>query len=247
MTRAAFLFLSIILFALTAFAQVTPDEALNAIQDNSFLLEEAYNQTPGVVQHISVFLRETRGDAWAFVFTQEWPVGNTKHQLSYTLPFLGNGTSGLGDVALHYRYQLLGSAETNLAIAPRLSLILPTADDEFGDGDIGVQVGLPISRVLAPRLIAHTNLGATWYPDDGGETEWNAGQSVIYAAAPRMHLMLEATYTRADRQNLFTVSPAVRFAFNLESGMQIVPGIAVPIGFGDDDSKAILIYLSFEK
>lgn len=247
MTRSAFLFLYLALFAVAASAQVTPDEALNAIQDNSFLLEEAYNQTPGVVQHISVFVRETRGDAWAFAFTQEWPVGKSKHQLSYTIPFLGGGGSnGLGDIALHYRYQLLGTAETNLAIAPRLSLILPTADDDFGDRSTGVQVGIPISRVLAPRLIAHTNLGATWF-SDGGETEWSAGQSLIYAAAPRMHLMVEGTYTRAGDENLFVVSPALRFAFNLESGMQIVPGIAAPIGFGDDDSKAILFYLSFEK
>jgi hypothetical protein len=33
-------------------AQGTPP-----IQDNSFLIEEAYNQEPGVVQHISVFTR----------------------------------------------------------------------------------------------------------------------------------------------------------------------------------------------
>lgn len=247
MSRSILIFLSISVFALAASAQVTPDEALNGIQDNSFLLEEAYNQTPGVVQHISVFARDTEGDAWAFAFTQEWPVGQSKHQLSYTIPFLGDGTSGLGDIALHYRYQLLGSAETNLAIAPRFSVILPTADEDLGDGDIGIQLGLPISRVLAPRLIAHTNLGVTWFPDNGGQREWSAGQSVIYAAAPRMHLMLEGTYTRADRQDLFVVSPAVRFAFNLKSGMQIVPGIAAPIGFGDDDSKSVLLYLSFEK
>lgn len=246
MTRTAFLFLSLALFAVAASAQVVPDEALNGIQDNSFLLEEAYNQTPGVVQHISVFLRETRGDAWAFAFTQEWPVAKTRHQLSYTIPLIGGSENGLGDIALHYRYQLLGSAETNLAIAPRLSLILPTADDDFGDSSTGIQIGLPISYVLAPRLITHTNLGHTWFTNGGG-SEWNVGQSLIYAAAPRMHVMLEGTYTRADDANLFVLSPGLRFAFNLESGMQIVPGIAAPIGFGDDDSKAILLYLSFEK
>ena len=35
------------------------------IQDNSFLIEEAYNQDPGVVQHISGFQRDTRGAAYA--------------------------------------------------------------------------------------------------------------------------------------------------------------------------------------
>ena len=56
------------------------------IQDNSFLIEEAYNQDPGVVQHIQTFSRATRGGDWLYTFTQEWPAPNLKHQLSYTLP-----------------------------------------------------------------------------------------------------------------------------------------------------------------
>lgn len=232
------------MLATAAFGQITPDEALTSIQDNSFLLEEAYNQTPGVVQHISVFVRDVEHDTWGFAFTQEWPAFRPGHQLSYTIPIESDGSPSLGDIALHYRYQLVGSAETNLAIAPRLSLILPTGDD--GDDATGVQVGLPISRVLAPRLIAHTNLGATWFTD-GRDTEWSAGQSVIYAASTRMHLMLEGTYTRSDGSNAFVISPAVRWAFNLKNGVQVVPGIGIPIGLGDDDSRSVLLYLSFEK
>src|SRR5262245_17587450 len=45
------------------------------IADNSFLIEEAYNQEAGVVQHISVFQRDWRSSAWAYSFTQEWPLG----------------------------------------------------------------------------------------------------------------------------------------------------------------------------
>jgi hypothetical protein len=233
--------IAVALAATAAFAQVVPHEDLLAIQDNSFLLEEAYNQGPGVVQHIGVAVRDTESDAWAFAFTQEWPIRSLKHQFSYSIPF---GDSELGDIALNYRYQLVGSAETNLAIAPRFSLILPTGE---GDNATGVQVGLPISRVLAPRVITHTNLGATWITEQGGHTEWNAGQSVIYAPNSRMQLMLEGTYTRSRRENAFVVSPAVRFAFNLANGAQIVPGIGLPIGLGDDDSRAVLFYLSYEK
>ena len=40
------------------------------IQDNSFLIEEAYNQEPGVVQHINTFQR-LRGGPWVATFTQE--------------------------------------------------------------------------------------------------------------------------------------------------------------------------------
>jgi len=56
------------------------------IADNSFLIEEAYNQERGVVQHISVWQRDLRSRAWAFTFTQEWPLSTQTHQLSYTIP-----------------------------------------------------------------------------------------------------------------------------------------------------------------
>ena len=49
------------------------------IQDNSFLIEEAYNQEAGVVQHISAFSR-AEGGAWLYTFTQEWPLGGIDHQ-----------------------------------------------------------------------------------------------------------------------------------------------------------------------
>src|SRR5215212_4686556 len=69
------------------------------IQDNSFLIEEAYNQERGVVQHISTFARPRAGNAWTYSFTQEWPLGGIQHQLSYTLPVQHDpdGT-GLGDI-----------------------------------------------------------------------------------------------------------------------------------------------------
>jgi hypothetical protein len=100
--------LSAFLLALPIVAQTAPPEE-SQIQDNSFLIEEAYNQDPGVVQHIQTFSQTTRGGAWVYTFTQEWPAPNLKHQLSYTLPMaqLG-GAHGIGDVALNYRYQWIG-------------------------------------------------------------------------------------------------------------------------------------------
>ena len=47
------------------------------IQDNSFLVEEAYNQEFGVVQHISSFTRFWDSKDWNYSFTQEWPVLET--------------------------------------------------------------------------------------------------------------------------------------------------------------------------
>src|SRR5437868_13108701 len=104
--------------AATSTGQNAPAEKASqpaqVIQDNSFLIEEAYNQEPGVVQHINSFVRTHPGGAWLYAFTQEWPVPKETHQLSYTVAYqrLGTdsgGTLGLGDLALNYRYQLVGN------------------------------------------------------------------------------------------------------------------------------------------
>src|SRR5215831_850523 len=76
-----------------------------AIQDNSLFVEEAYNQEPGIVQHINVFLRDLRTNRWFATFTQEYPMGGVRHQASYTIPYQqvdtgADSPSGLGDVAL---------------------------------------------------------------------------------------------------------------------------------------------------
>src|SRR5437773_10521171 len=51
-----------------------------AIQDNSFLVEEAYNQEPRVVQHIFGMTRDA-DHRWTGTFTQEWPAGGVEHQI----------------------------------------------------------------------------------------------------------------------------------------------------------------------
>ncbi|HEY9014020.1 MAG TPA: transporter, partial [Gemmatimonadales bacterium] len=137
------------------------------IQDNSFLLEEAYNQEAGIVQHISSFSRSSDGD-WAYSFTQEWPLGGIRHQASYTIPVQhANETgTGLADIALNYRYQLVGNPEARTVMAPRLSLLLPTGDDkqERGTGGFSYQGNLPLSLVLGPALTTHWNAGFTVSP-----------------------------------------------------------------------------------
>jgi hypothetical protein len=96
---------------LAAQSQLLPTPQLEPvpIQDNSFLVEEAYNQERGVVQHVSTFSRSEGSDGWMYAFTQEWPVRSQFHQLSYTVPIarndVDNGSTGLGDIAINYRYQ----------------------------------------------------------------------------------------------------------------------------------------------
>ena len=57
------------------------------IQDNSFLVEEAYNQEPGVVQHIlNLLVTSKAGQKESSPsFTQEWPIFSQQHQFSYIL------------------------------------------------------------------------------------------------------------------------------------------------------------------
>lgn len=106
---------------------------------------------------------------------------------------------------------------------------------------------LPVSRVLAARAIAHTDLGATWIAHGGG-MQLNLAQSFIYAIHRRAQLMLEAAYSGGGNgADSFVVSPGVRWSYDFASGLQIVPGVGVPIGVGPSrGSDAVLLYLSFE-
>jgi hypothetical protein len=239
------------------------------IQDNSFLLEEAYNQEEGVVQHINFFQR-MRGGEWIASFTQEWPVPRQAHQFSYTIPYQqvdsdSGERSGIGDVALNYRYQLAGSGDTEFACTPRLSLVLPTGDEErgLGAGGAGVQLNVASSTVLAEGLVAHTNLGGTYTRsarnergDEASVVGINAGQSFIWNVTPTFNVMLETVWLQAEtvvgpdrteRTNSFFVSPGIRWAHNLPTGLQIVPGVAFPLGVGSSrHERSVLLYLSLE-
>src|SRR5437773_2604871 len=95
------------------------------IIDNSFLVEEAFNQEAGVFQNIFTWAR-SRDGSWDAAFTQEWPAPNMAHQFSYTLGFSHAGSAtGIGDVLLNYRYQLRAESARAPALSPRVSLILP--------------------------------------------------------------------------------------------------------------------------
>jgi len=248
-----------------------PDEPL-PIQDNSFLIEEAYNQEPGIVQHINTFTRQRDGD-WAYSFTQEWPFFSQRHQLSYTIPVQrvgnlpgGSSTTGVGDVALTYRYQMLGVGGGKVAVAPRLTVLLPTGDErrDLGAGGAGVQVNLPVSVALSRRFVTHSNAGATLTPsaknalgDKAHTKDYNLGQSIVWLAAPKANLLLEFAYNstesvvgagRKEREHELLLNPGVRFAIDLPGGLQIVPGLAVPFGVGPSwGERGVFLYLVVDK
>ena len=187
---------------------------IDVIEDNSFLIEEAYNQEPGVVQHIftAIFNNDSRFRGWNFNFTQEWPVFSQDHQFSYSVPsshFIDGADRvyGIGDILLNYRYQALEEDDVKPAFAPRFSLILPTGNRNRGTGNgvVGYQWSLPFSKKLASRFAMHANFGLTYLPGvraplDGSTgplspkrslVSYNLGASAIFAILPRLHLMLE--------------------------------------------------------
>lgn len=266
-----------LLAIVAVFGAVSAGSAQNAappIADNSFLLEEAYNQEKGVIQHISAFQRSWGSASWAYSFVQEWPAGGQRHQLSYTVPIQRSGTTALGDILLNWRVQAAGT-DGPVSVSPRVSLILPTGSVTrgFGSGAVGVQINLPVSVTLGPTLVSHWNAGATVTPSarvplatpapGGGQLferattkGLNLGVSAIWQVSSNLNFMLETAWTRTefvigDGQTAAVVSwllnPGVRWAHNFKSGLQIVPGIAFPIGIGPSNGdNGLFLYLSFE-
>jgi hypothetical protein len=259
---------ALVLFGLAGAAAA--QNASAPIQDNSFLIEEAYNQDRGVVQHLQLFLWDWKSHGWVWSFSQEWPVPDIKHQLSFTAVLAdverhGGSDTGLGDFALNYRYQLLGDGNAPVAIAPRLSIFFPTGSSAraLGAGSVGVQVGVPVSVVVSEKFVAHGNVGVLWTPgakdpegDRAAVVVPYAGGSVVFLANPRWNLLLETLWQRTESVSgehsvavgqTLLVSPGFRYAWNFKTGLQIVAGVGVPIGIGPSRGQySMLLYLSFE-
>jgi hypothetical protein len=212
------------------------------ITDNSFLVEESFNQEAGVVQNIFTWTRGRHG-TWNGSFTQEWPVPGMAHQLSYSIPFAGTGdASGVGDVLVNYRYQLRTETAGAPAISPRMSLILPTGShaNGLGGGTAGLDMNLPASQQFGD-LYLHANLGYTWLPDVQRTT--HVAGSGIWRITPMLNLMLEAV---VNLEESVTVSPGFRRGWNFGE-RQLVIGAAVPITRAEGRSTAALLtYVSYE-
>lgn len=211
------------------------------ILDNSFLVEESFNQERGVFQNIFTWTRQ-RGGAWDASFTQEWPAPGTAHQLSYTVPFSATGdATALGDVMLNYRYQLRGETR-GPAISPRLTVILPTgrAEDGLGSDVVGLQFNVPASKQFG-NFYVHANAGFTWLPD--ARRTPHVGASGIWRAAPMWNLMLEGI---VEIDESATLSPGFRRGWNI-GGRQLVIGAALPLTReAGVTTAAFLTYVSYE-
>jgi hypothetical protein len=246
------------LLLMLVLAQSAPAPADGPIvSDNSFLVEEAYNQDVGVVQHINMFERDWRSGDWVYTFTQEWPVPhNARHQISYTLSGLDAGASaGFGDMELNWRYQVM--QRPRVAIAPRVSVSLPTgnADEDRGAGATALDVNLPVS-LSTTHVTWHLNAGAfvgmTRQDDDPRVADVRLAGSAVLLPYRRANVLVEIVSVRerveAGRwETTNTISPGVRWAHQA-GAVQIVPGVGLPVTFQRDTRTdwGLIGYLSFE-
>lgn len=235
------------------------------ITDNSFLVEEAFNQEARIFQNIVTWAWTKRGE-WEGSFTQEWPLGGMTHQFSYTIPFSsGDGDTGVNDVLINYRYQWWNETYGRPAISPRLSVVLPTgnAGRGLGNGTAGLEINIPVSKQFGD-LYVHGNAGLTWLPrvafGEGNTrrehlTSPRLAASGIWRVTPMFNLMLEAVAQFEEsvengreivNERAVTLSPGFRRGWNV-GAQQLVMGVAVPVALTESGpSTAAFTYFSYE-
>jgi DtxR family Mn-dependent transcriptional regulator len=250
----------------TAFAQEKPAPTGSnrpwEITDNSFLVEEAFNQDAGVVQNIFGIYAPGDG-SWLSAFTQEWPLRVHAHQLSYTVAFgRADNSTGVADTLINYRFQVWDETARRPAFAPRVSLVLPTGDTTrgLGSGSVGWDFNLPFSKQFRD-LYLHWNAGATLLPSaeaEGASGTYNlltprVAASGIWRVRSMFNLMLESVFAwqeeivapSTDRRLATIVSPGFRTGWNIGEAQAVV-GVGVPITFADQTSTGVFGYLSYE-
>lgn len=242
------------------------------LQGASFLLEDANNQADGVVEHVLTFARTTGTSGWTLALTEEWPAGGPSNQLSLQVPWIrtdsaiGTSTSGPGDVTIGYRRQL-GGGDRRWAVAPRVSLLLPTGDPASGTGagGVGLQLGFPLTLALGEKIVTHTNVFATATLDartpagsHGDLLALGVGQGVVWNLHPRVNVTLESVWTRSRGfgpesagssvpTSTWVVSPGVQVMVDLPGGFPVVPGIAFPVGVGPSrGERGVVLFLGFQ-
>jgi hypothetical protein len=194
-------------------ARAAEARPIDEFSDHGFLLEEAYNQDRGEVQHTlnAVYSSDFWRQGWSFNFEQEWWLFTQDHQVAFSIPFShlreeGEKQRGVGDIQIEYRYQLTEEGPNIPAVAPGFSLILPTGnrDKGTGNGVVGYEWRVAASKKVASRLALHANLGLTYLPkvrvplDDNQRlspkrslVSYEVGASAVFALSSNIHMLLE--------------------------------------------------------
>lgn len=242
------------------------------IEDNSFLLEEAYNQESGVVQLIQSYQytkKNSESSQAVYNLSVEMAAPNRNHQLAFTIPYTtstdNNVTnSGVNDILLSYRYQLIDTEK--IALSPRLSIVLPTGRRiiGMGTGVTGLQVNIPVSLELNDIWMNHWNFGYTFTNQAQGVSgttgsntiSTNFATSFVYLTSDTLNLLTEFIHNSTDTSNgdgtksrseSYYISPGFRYAINTAS-VQYIPGLAFPIGIAPSEPEdySVLLYFSIE-
>lgn len=236
-----------------------------AIQDNSFLVEEAYNQEPGVVQFINVYQKNKETKDWTYTFINEIPMGLQDHQFSYELPFVHTESpdqTDVADIKVNYRYEFFRGDK--IVTTGRFSLTTPTGkyDKGMGTGQVGSEISLISSIIISDKWVQHWNLGASFVPKakiagdrSADNSRFFFANSNVYLFSDNLNFMLEAVAsssekTVADKTTEWSpsviLSPSLRYAIDYND-WQFVPGFAVPTGVGPSAGEVqYLVYLSIE-
>lgn len=258
LVRAAGIVLLLLSLAAPALArQAAPAAEPFRISDNSFLVEEAFNQEAGIFQNI--FNAARSNGEWAATFTQEWPVVSQTHQFSYTLAWVNGDQDSFGDALLNYRYQAMLEGPGRPAFSPRISLVLPTATNSAGSDSMGLQFNLPFSK-QSGDVYWHWNAGLTWLPSARSGNDRHSLESPFLAGSaivrlhPMFHAMLETVLNFDEspdglgtvHEQLFTISPGARGGWDI-GDHQLILGVAVPVTWGSGEREtAAFFYASYE-
>ena len=265
---AAFI-VAILCSAAVSAQTATPAKAASApfeIIDNSFLVEEAFNQEAGIFQNIAdmVFVDGN----WGFNFTQEWPASSRRsiscrtrcrRSTTETDPASAIRKSTIG-ISYGWRARTAGifaarqpgGADGRRAATPRIRIAGPA--------------GQPAVQQAGNDWYWHWNAGVTWLPraeslDPAPNTDTRVdlmspflAASGIYRVRQMFNLMLESVLrfdelvdeTGTRRETAFILSPGFRGGWNIGE-QQLIVGAAVPITWVDGETEpGLLLYLSYE-
>lgn len=239
------------------------------IADNSFLVEEAYNQESGVYQFVQQYQTTAANRIYDYSFTGELPITHLKHQFSFEVPYSRSGIggkTGLGDVILSYRWQPYN--HNGKMEAHRFGLILPTGgvEEEHGNGVTGVDYVFASTSPLGENFQFHWNLGGSYIPEAklAGKQErenlmaLSFASGLVYHWHERLDLLVEFLTIASDSFNYLRKSEDFTYDFILNQGVrsatlldwknaEIVGGLSFPVRYAEDHlSSAVLVYLSVE-
>jgi hypothetical protein len=239
-----------------------------AIEDNSFLLEEAFNQEWGVYQFIQKYQTSERAKGYEYTSDGEIPITDKTHQFSYSFSYARPESPGHGavsDMTLNYRIQPYN--KDGILLADRFGLIVPTGNVEKGTGSgvYGFEFMQAATIAISEQFTTHFNFGFDVLPNAKTAnidkrrtlTGFTGGSSVVYLMNDNFNVLLEGLLQSGQStlpdgtitaQTTFTINPGLRWAMDFDwKEAQVVQGISFPTELlNRPQEHGVLFYLSIE-